>query len=169
MNNQRLILLLVFFFSIMMLWDAWLRHGQPAQPATTAQEQGAQSKAGGASSAAVPSAPTFAAAPGAVPVPGSAAVSPTVTGAAVVKVKTDLVVAEISAQGGDLVRLELLHHHATENKKENFILLDTAHFYSAQSGLIGAGLPNHKSVWRLPAAALALKEGENELRVALEA
>lgn len=166
MNNQRLILLLVFFFSIMMLWDAWLRQGQPAQ---TAQQESAQTKGSGAGSAAVPSAPTFAAAPGAVPVPGSAAVAPAVTGAAVLKVKTDLVVADISAQGGDLVRLELLHHHATENRKENFILLDTAHAYSAQSGLIGAGLPNHKSAWRLPAEALSLKDGENELRVSLEA
>jgi YidC/Oxa1 family membrane protein insertase len=166
MNNQRLILLLVFFFSIMMLWDAWLRQGQPAQPATAAQQEGTvQTQAGGASSAAVPSAPTFAAAPGAVPATGKPAAAP----GAVVKVKTDLVVAEISAQGGDLVRLELLHHHATENKKENFILFDTAHFYSAQSGLIGVGLPNHKSVWRLPAESLALKEGENEVRVALEA
>ena len=169
MNNQRLILLLVFFFSIMMLWDAWLRQGQPAQPAKTAQQESAQATGGGAGSAAVPSAPTFAAAPGAVPVPGGAAVSPAVTGAAVVKVKTDLVVADISAQGGDLVRLELLHHHATENRKENFILLDAAHRYAAQSGLIGAGLPNHKSVWRLPAESLALKDGENELRVSLEA
>ena len=166
MNNQRLILLLVFFFSIMMLWDAWLRHGQPAQPATAAQQDSAvQGNAGGASSAAVPSAPTFAATPGAVPATGKPAAAP----GAVVRVKTDLVVADISAQGGDLVRLELLHHHATENKKENFILFDTAHFYSAQSGLIGVGLPNHKSVWRLPAESLALKEGENEVRVALEA
>jgi len=174
MNNQRLILLLVFFFSIMMLWDAWLRQGQPAQPTTTAQQQSAaQTQAGGAdvptvggvTAAAVPSAPTFAAAPGAVPTSGKPAAAP----GAMVKVKTDLVVAEISAQGGDLVRLELLHHHATENKKENFILIDAVHSYSAQSGLIGAGLPNHKSVWRLPAEALALKEGDNELRVALEA
>jgi YidC/Oxa1 family membrane protein insertase len=164
MNNQRLILLLVFFFSIMMLWDAWLRQGQPAQPAQTAQTQGS-----GASSAAVPSAPTFAAAPGAVPTPGSAAVSPAVTSAPVMKVKTDLVEVDISAQGGDLVRLELLRHHATENRKKNFILLDTAHTYAAQSGLIGAGLPNHKSVWRLPAESLSLKDGENELRVSLEA
>ena len=135
MNNQRLILLLVFFFSIMMLWDAWLRHGQPAQPATAAQQEGAvQGQAGGAGSAAVPTvggvtaaavppAPTFAATPGAVPATGKPAAAP----GAVVRVKTDLVVADIAAQGGDVVRLELLHHHATENKKENFILFDTAH------------------------------------------
>ena len=166
MNNQRLILLLVFFFSIMMLWDAWLRQGQPAQ---TAQQESAQTQGGGASSAAVPSAPTFAAAAGAVPTPGSAAVNPAVTSAPVMKVTTDQVIVDISAQGGDLVRLELLRHHATENRKENFILLDAAHHYAAQSGLIGAGLPNHKSVWRLPADSMALKDGENELRVALEA
>ena len=29
MDTQRLILMLVFFFSCMMLWEAWQRQGQP--------------------------------------------------------------------------------------------------------------------------------------------
>jgi YidC/Oxa1 family membrane protein insertase len=162
MDNQRLILLLVFFFSSMMLWNAWLERGQPKPQAVATQ-----SAAGGASSADVPMAPTAAApSPGAVPgtVTGAAA-----SGQPVLKVKTDLVAAEISAQGGDMVRLELLGHRATEKKDRNFVLLDPAHAYSAQSGLIGAGLPNHKSVWKLPAEMLELKDGENELRIPLEA
>ncbi len=166
MNNQRLILLLVFFFSIMMLWDAWLRQGQPTQSADGAQQETAAKTAGGASSAAVPSAPTSTAAPVVVPGSGKPAAA---AAAAVLKVETDLVRADISAQGGDVVRLELLRHHATGNKQDNFVLLGATHAYAAQSGLIGPGLPNHKTVWRLPAEALTLKDGENELRVALEA
>jgi YidC/Oxa1 family membrane protein insertase len=163
MDNQRLILLLVFFFSSMMLWDAWQRQGQPQPAAVTQQAAAPQTPGSAASAAAVPSAPTSAATPAVVP--GDAAVSK----GPVLKVTTDLVAAEIGAQGGDLVRLELLRHPATEKAGENFVLIDPAHAYAAQSGLIGAGLPNHKSVWKLPAEALTLKDGENELRVPLEA
>lgn len=167
MDNQRLILLLVFFFSSMMLWDAWQRQGQP-QPATGTQQarqaNTPQAPGSAAGNAAVPAAPTSTAAPSAVP--GS---SPAATTAAVVKIKTDLVAADISSQGGDLVRLELLHHRATEAAGENFLLIDPVHAYAAQSGLIGNGLPNHKSAWRLPADSLELKDGESELRVSLEA
>lgn len=90
-----------------------------------------------------------------------AAVAPTMT------VTTDLFVAEISAQGGDLVRLELRQHRATEDHSQNFVLFEPKHAYAAQSGLIGPGLPNHKSVWQLPAQAAELKDGEQELRIKL--
>lgn len=160
MDNQRLILLLVFFFSCMMLWDAWQKKDLPPPVAAAQQTIGGNAS----SSADVPSAPAATVSPAAVPGAGQAA------GAApVIKVVTDLVKAEISAQGGDLVRLELLRHQATGKPGESFVLIDPAHLYAAQSGLIGTGLPNHKSVWRLPADALQLKEGERELRVALEA
>lgn len=162
MDTQRLILLLVFFFSTMMLWDAWQRQGQP-QPVQTAAAP--QQPGAAPIDAAVPPAPTFAApTPAAVPTAGTSA--PTVAG---LTVRTDLVVADISAQGGDLVRLELLRHHATGRPDANLVLLDPAHAYAAQSGLIGAGLPNHKTVWTLPANRLELAAGQDELRVPLEA
>jgi YidC/Oxa1 family membrane protein insertase len=127
--------------------------------------QAAGGSAAGAGNAAVPSAPTFATSPAAVPqtpVAGQAA-------APLLKIRTDLVAADISALGGDLLRLELLRYRATEKKENNFVLFDPLHLYAAQSGLIGPGLPNHKSQWALPAQALELKEGENELRVVLQA
>ncbi len=165
MDTQRLILLLVFFFSCMMLWDAWQRKDLPPPVAASQQAAATQPADGTPGSAAVPSAPTSApASPGAVPAAGKPA-----SQAAVLKIRTDLVTAEISANGGDLVRLELLKHHATEKPDENFVLIDPAHAYAAQSGLIGSGLPNHKSLWTLPAASLELKEGADELRVPLEA
>jgi YidC/Oxa1 family membrane protein insertase len=162
MDNQRLILLLVFFFSTMMLWDAWQRQGQPQAGASVTA--GTVVSPGAASDASVPAAPNAAASPATVP--GAAAQAAALP---VLQVRTDLVAAEISAQGGDLLRLELLRYRATEKKDENFVLFETAHAYAAQSGLIGAGLPNHKSLWQLPAQTLELKDGENELRVVLEA
>jgi YidC/Oxa1 family membrane protein insertase len=166
MDNRRLILLLVFSFSLIMLWEGWQRHNAPVPvtPPTAA-------------------APVTSGAPGVVPTPtfsapGSAAgaavpgnsVLPA-PGVASAKISTDLYVVDISAQGGDITRLELVRHPATENKAKNFLLFDSGerHIYLAQSGLIGEGLPNHKSEWKLAAGDQVLKDGENQLVVRLEA
>jgi len=163
MDNQRLILLLVFFFSCMMLWDAWQRKDVPPPAPATQQTATSVPAARTGGTDAVPPAPTINAT-----VPGEAAPA-TSQAAAVITVRTDVVAAEISAQGGDLVRLELLKHQATENPAEHFLLFGPEHHYVAQSGLIGAGLPNHKSQWSLPASSMELKDGEQALRVSLEA
>ncbi|MBI3140900.1 MAG: membrane protein insertase YidC [Rhodocyclales bacterium] len=158
MDNQRLILLLVFSFSLVMLWDAWQKQGQPA-PATQSAAQQASP---------VP-APTVApAGPAAVPVPGQAT-APAAAAKAVVK--TDLLVAEISSTGGDLINLELARHKATEDKTKNFVLLDRGkeHLYLAQSGLIGEGLPNHKTEFKLAPGTYELKPGADTLELRLEA
>ena len=86
-------------------------------------------------------------------------------------VKTDVLVAEVSAQGGDLVRLELRKYEATGDKTKNFLLFDSGerHIYEGQSGLIGAGLPNHKTLWQITSASQDLKDGEDAVRLALEA
>ena len=33
MDNRRIILLMIFSFSLVMLWDAWQKHNQPKPPA----------------------------------------------------------------------------------------------------------------------------------------
>jgi YidC/Oxa1 family membrane protein insertase len=158
MDNQRLIWFLVFSFSLIMLWEAWQKQGQP-QPLPAATQAAAPAAASGS----VPT-PTLSGEAVTVPTAGAAA-----AGQPRLTVRTDLLVADISAQGGDLVRLELLAHKATEDKTRNFVLFDEKHAYAAQSGLIGAGLPNHKTVWQLPAGEATLKEGDQELRVRLTA
>lgn len=160
MDNQRLILFLVFSFSLIMLWEAWQKQGQPQPVAQSAAPASQTTAAGG------PAVPAPSAATGGPAVPTAAAGT---AGGATVAVKTDLMVVEIAAQGGDLTHLEFTQHKATEDRSRNFVLLDRKHAYAAQSGLIGEGLPNHKSVWRLPGGVQELKEGESELRVRLEA
>lgn len=158
MDTQRLILLLVFFFSLTMLWTNWQQHSSPSSKAATPPVQGAPHEAPAPQVGALTS---FEGLPAAA---SSEATSPPLI------VRTDLVVATISAAGGDLVRLELLRHKATGKKDENFLLFDPRHAYRAQSGLIGAGLPNHKTSWRLrQSGEVVLRDGENELTVDLEA
>ena len=165
MDNRRLILLLVFSFSLIMLWDAWQRQGLPKAAPTIAKTP-ATVQTGAIPTPTVPVAGTGQA-PATVPV---IAVS-TAPGAATAKIKTDLYVADISAQGGDIVRLELVRHPDTDDKSKHFVLFDNGakHIYLAQSGVIGEGLPNHKTEWKLAAGERVLKDGEQQLEVRLEA
>ena len=165
MDNRRLILLLVFSFSLIMLWDAWQRQGLPKAAPTIAKTP-ATVQTGAIPTPTVPVAGTGQA-PATVPV---IAVS-TAPGVATAKIKTDLYVADISAQGGDIVRLELVRHPDTDDKSKHFVLFDNGakHIYLAQSGVIGEGLPNHKTEWKLAAGERVLKDGEQQLEVRLEA
>ncbi len=168
MDNRRLMLLLVFSFSLIMLWDAWQRQSMPKAPVVAAagENKAAVAPAGqGDASVPIPSAPIGSAAP--LPVAGTAALPGGVTA----KIRTDLYLAEISSRGGDIVSLELVRHADTEDKSKHFRLFDsgTKHIYQAQSGLIGEGLPNHKSEWKLVGGEHTLKEGQDSLELRLEA
>ena len=167
MDNRRLILLLVFSFSLIMLWDAWQKHGAPKVPTTA----GSAASSAAGSSGVVPTPTLAASATGAAPVavPGSSAV--VAPGAVSAKVATDLYVAEISSQGGDIVKLELVRHPDTEDKSKHFVLFDNSakHIYLAQSGLTGEGVPNHKTIWKMAAGDQALKDGAQQLEFRLEA
>ncbi len=92
-------------------------------------------------------------------------------GAATVKIRTDLLVVDVSSQGGDITRVELVRHRDSEDKSKRFVLLENGgkHVYLAQSGVIGDGLPNHKMEWKLTPGERVLKDGEDKLELRLEA
>jgi YidC/Oxa1 family membrane protein insertase len=167
MDNRRLILLLVFSFSLIMLWEAWQKQGQPKPvpvPATASATAASVPTQTQQSQGSVLATPSVAA------VPGQAGVSaPEKVATAVVK--TDLYVAEISAVGGDLQRLELTRHRASGETSNNFVLFENSaqHFYEGQSGFIGAGLPNHKTVYQIVPGNYELKDGQDSLELRLEA
>lgn len=163
MDNQRLILLLVFSFSMVMLWDAWQKQEQPTPAPAVVTQQGAT----GLTSIPTSTLGAPAAAPSAVP----AVTKPEATTAPKAQVRTDLFNAEISAEGGSLVRLELTQHRATGDPSKNFVLFhnDGKEFYEAQSGLIGKDLPNHKTLYQLAANDYQLKDGQDSLEVRLVA
>ncbi len=167
MNTQRLILFFVFSFSLLLLWDAWQKdHRLPPVPAS------AQSAQQGSAQAMVPSpsvpsqaTPLAQQKPGDViaPAPGGQAKHETIT------VKTDNLIAVIDLQGGDIVRLELLKQKDTLDENSNFELFTPAHRYAAQSGLIGPGLPTHKTLYRAEAKEYVLNPANDTLQVRLEA
>jgi YidC/Oxa1 family membrane protein insertase len=172
MDTQRLILFFVFTFSTFMLVDAWQRDQKPPMPVTQAAKKGdVKTEAGGIP---VPPAPTAATtvpiAPASSPAPGTAPAG-IVTGGQRILVDTDVLRAEISTVGGDIRRLEFKNHKGTLDKTKNFILFQSTpdNTYIAQSGLIGQGLPNHKSTYTSPSAEYRLADGSQALEVRLEA
>jgi YidC/Oxa1 family membrane protein insertase len=160
MDTQRLILLVIFGFSLLMIWEAWEKEKRPKPaPAAPASQQG------------VPSAP---AAPG-VPATQGSPLKPPVPAAApaaaakgeIVRVTTDLMSAEIDTLGGTLKRVELLKHKNSADPTKNFVLFGPEHGYEAQSGLIQEGGPNHLTPWTTGAKELSLEPGKDALEVRL--
>ena len=162
MDTRRLILVMIFAFSSFMLWENWQQYKQP-KPAGNAPV--ASTPAAGSSAAPTPSVSLQA---GAAAVTTAVAAAPQGIAASFV-VETDLVKASISTQGGDLLGLELKKYKESDNKESNFHLFDAKHQYAAQSGLIGDGLPNHRSLFRRVDGPLQLADGSDELKVRLEA
>jgi YidC/Oxa1 family membrane protein insertase len=156
MDTRRLILVLIFTFSSFMLWENWQKYNQP-KPAADA----------------VATAPAGSAAPTpSASLQGKATVAPTVSApvstAETFTVTTDLLKVTVSAQGGDVVGLELLKYKEHDNKDKTFVLFDPAHKYLAQAGLIGEGLPTHRAIFKRIEGPTTLADGANELKLRLE-
>jgi YidC/Oxa1 family membrane protein insertase len=169
MDTQRLILFFIFSFSLLMLWTEWEKEKRPKPAATAPAPSGVPT----------PSKPTAAPAPtaGAAAVPEDKppsvpAVPATPTAAdkgETATIRTDVLVAEVDSLGGTLRRLEFLKHKDAVDPAKNFVLFGPEHSYSAQSGLIGEGLPNHRTAWRVLPGARELAPGGDSVALRLAA
>jgi YidC/Oxa1 family membrane protein insertase len=166
MDSQRLILFFVFSFSVFMLLDAWQRDQQASQPAPQVSDKNGKGKppAGKAPFPSENLAPPQAAVPQQERQPPGPA-------AATIQVETDLFVARISTAGGDLRHLQFKKHRDTLDKKKDFVLLEMSpgRTYVAQSGLIGNGLPDHRTAYATSGTRYQLAEGQEVMEVRLTA
>ncbi|MCA3017942.1 MAG: membrane protein insertase YidC [Rhodocyclaceae bacterium] len=158
MDTQRIIALIIFSFSGLLLWEAWQKHNSPpiAPKAPTAV----------AASSSAPATPAPAVAPAAasaVPasvagVPASAVATPaTISAPALapqastrsISVRTDKLSVDLDGSSGDIRNVVLLKHVARGDTTRQFALMQekVGHYFIAQSGLLGEGLPNHTSKW----------------------
>ena len=163
---RRSLLWLVFGFSIIMLWDRWQvsQGNEPllfsAPPASEAKNKSSNGEVPSSSLANQP----------AVVGDNAVVAAPKLTHT----VKTDVLELVFDAEGGNLIGATLLQHpEQTGLKPEAFkpmVLMQTGanHSYSAQTGLIGAGLPNHKTPmkWANPVSSMA--DGQDTLTVRFE-
>jgi YidC/Oxa1 family membrane protein insertase len=152
MDTQRLIAFIVFSLSMLLLWQAWQDYQHPKPQVATAPAQ----------TSTVPSLPK----PGeelksSVPETGQVQRGETET------VKTDLMTVVIDSNGGDLRSMTLDKYRSDDDSTKPFQLFEEkpGRDYFAQSGFIGAGLPTHKTAYRLIPGDYTLKPGQNVLRV----
>ena len=166
MDSQRLILFFVFSFSVFMLLDAWQREQPPARPA--AADAGKGEKAMPPSARPPVPGDKLTATQGAVPQQGGREVPET---GATIRVETDLLIAHLSSQGGDVRRLQLKNHRDTLERSKDFVLFETGaeRNYIAQAGLIGSGLPNHRTLYTATSDNYQLAAGQEQIEVRLAA
>lgn len=159
MDTQRLILLFIFGFSLLMLWEAWDKEHRPKPlPAVPTAPQAVPAPAKPVSSSEAK------ATAGSVPAAAESAAS-----GETLRVTTDLLVAEIDTLGGTLKRLELLRHKDSSDPGRNFVLFGPHHGYEAQSGITGENGPNHRTLWRALPAERSLAPGQDALLLRLTA
>ena len=171
MDHRRLIALLILSFSIVMLWDAWVSGQQTQEPASAPSASVQSGVPGVSDDGSVPTPSASLSGSDAGELPEVTEAESEQSAAARMTVRTDLVEAEISAQGGQIVKLRLLEHDSSQDRDQPFVLFDDGmrHRYFAQSGLIGEGMPSHHAMHSLPADEMALEAGQDELVVRLPA
>lgn len=155
METKKLVLIIIFSTSLLFLWDAWQKELYPpasqvmsgATPNSSNQLHDPLPVTGDGLTSSVGESGVPSGIEGA-----NSSITPNlfVIGEKV-KITTDMVVAEIDTAGGDIRQLGLIQHPSREDKNKPYeLLLDkTARFQVAQSGLIGDGLPSHKTKYTL--------------------
>jgi len=158
MDTKRLLLFFILSFSLIMLWERYQAADAPARPTDNIAGQTI-----GAPSTAAPAAP-------AAPVQATPASGGRLVTGRRIRVETDLFRAEIDENGGDIRRLELLGHRAAGESDNPLLLLeDGGKPYVVQSGLTGAGLPNHRTTFISDSDSFRMEEGQDTLAVRLTA
>ena len=159
MDTQRLFLLVIFLTSGFFLFQAWEReHRPPLPPAPTAT---APAKPGekAAETAGVPAPATTAAPPTATaPVAGQT-----------IAIKTDLYTANVDTAGGVITLVALDQHRDQDDPSKPYVLLQRTpeRTFVAQSGLIGADMPNHRTVYEALPGPRELAPGADSVTLKL--
>ncbi|HQU98968.1 MAG TPA: membrane protein insertase YidC [Nitrosomonas sp.] len=175
METKKLLLIIIFSTSLLFLWDSWQREINPSTtqvtPGNVAESNNQRHDplpVPGDGLTSKPDSPSVAS--------GIEGVDSTVTpnlftNGEKITVTTDMIVAEIDTAGGDIRQLGLLKHPSSEDKSKPYeLLLDkTARFHVAQSGLIGDGLPSHKTKYSAKSNNYQLEPDQEKLVIKLTA
>src|SRR6266851_2350953 len=166
MDTQRLIALIIFSLSALFLWEAWQKHSAPkVQPSSTSSIP-ARPADRSAATAPAPSAAGGAQAPAGAPPVGA-----TQSAGEPVTVSTDLFDVEIDPAGGDIRRVTMKQQRSALDRSRPLTLMepDPKHFFVTQTGLLGEGLPNHKTLYEPEQRAYSLAPGQPAIEVRLRA
>ncbi|MDD5056908.1 MAG: membrane protein insertase YidC [Sideroxydans sp.] len=158
MDMRRLFLFLIFSFSIVVLWSAWVRQSEPHTPVVSSASNDSS----------IPAASIRVAQQTDVNAPIELQNNPAGN---IIVVTTDIFRAEINTAGGNIQRLDLLQHKDSIDQSKPFTLLQQQgeHIYVAQSGLLGKGLPTHNAKFSTAREDYRLPEGKDVIEVRLVA
>ena len=138
MDTKRLILFVIFSFSLMLLWDSFTKQNVDIDSSINVDDSSINVDA----SLPKPSA-SLIAKNNLSQTESKFSLSPGVP----IKVDTDLLTLTINTTGGDIRELKFNNHQADDAQGKYILMTDVGNplFYVAQSGLLGKGLPTHKS------------------------
>src|SRR5471032_41274 len=166
MDTQRLIALIVFSVSALFLWEAWQKQNAPKAVTTTSTVPALPANSAPAPVVGAPGAPGATVAAPALPsaAPAAATGEP-------IAVKTDLFDVELSSLGGDIHRVTMRKVYSALDRTQPLTLMepDAKHYFVTQSGLLGEGLPTHKSAYDSAERSYALADGQDSVEVSLKA
>jgi YidC/Oxa1 family membrane protein insertase len=159
MDTQRLILFLIFSFSALFLWEAWQKEHAPPPVATIPAKP---------ADLPTPSATAPAATQGAIPGNvASAAAAPT---GQTIKISTDLFTADVDTAGGVITMIALDKHRDTHDPSKPYLALqrNAERTFVAQAGLVGDGMPNHRTVYQALPGPRELAPSQDAIDLKLE-
>ncbi len=167
MDIRRTILLMIFSFSLLLLWNNWQVHqGSTSMfgPNTSAGKQAPKPQAGASTenNTGVPTAaaPTSTPAPATVPATGSANQK-----SELVTVSTDVLRLTFDELGAQLVRADLLAYPSTADRAQPTVLLErgAGRTYVVQTGVVGAPagqqFPTHLSTFKMASDVREMQNG----------
>ncbi|MEO8132414.1 MAG: membrane protein insertase YidC [Betaproteobacteria bacterium] len=163
MDIQRMVLVLIFGMSAVFLWNEWQRLTNPPPPVVQSAPAPSAVPAPVASSG-VPAA----AAPGATS--ASIPAAPATMAGDRITVETDLLRLVVNSTGGVIEEADLKTQQGTLDKNQPYqlLLLHKDRLHVAQAGLIGEGMPTHRTVYAAQPGARKL-DGADSLQLRLTA
>ncbi len=151
METRRLLLFIVFSFSLIVLWGEWNNRNQP---------QSSQNEAAEKTNLPQPVERV-------TPAPQGHVVAAVRPDGEMVHVVTDTLEVELNTAGANLQKVSLLKHKEANDTSKPIVLMQQRddHTYLAQSGLLGEGLPTHTATYSAAQKEFKLGDGADELRV----
>jgi len=103
--------------------------------------------------------------------PGAPPTTPAAPSGQTIEIRTDLYTADVDTVGGTITQVALEKHRAAEDTSKPYLALqrNAERTFVAQAGLIGEGLPNHRTAYEVLPGPRTLAPGQNELQVRLQA
>ncbi|MDX8385777.1 MAG: membrane protein insertase YidC [Gallionella sp.] len=156
---------LIFTFSLVLVWDGWQRYQNPERYVQQEESSSVRDLSVPQASVSKNARPSQAEASSISVQEAKVIVGKTI------RIKTDVVEAGISTQGGDINYLALLKHPDGQDKTKPMILFqqgEGTHNYVAQTGLLGPDMPNHNSMFDAEHDSYELSGGEEQLQIRLK-